>query len=536
VSHLLVAALLQVATVGEIRGAVTDSVTGQPVAGAVVLLFDAAGTEVGHNITSEIGLYRIPRPAAASRVRFIKLGFYPDDRRIPDTPGDVEVNATMRVIPRMLEAVSVRANQSCQRRADSDAAFAMWQQARSGLLATVVARDAMPARVAVLLYERHFDASGKITQQIVRIDTGSRSTSFTSAFAADTFIATGFYRRDSDDADVFYGPDASVLLSEAFQTRYCFSLADSERDRRGQIGLRFQRAANRDAQHRVDIDGTLWIDTVARVLRDIEYSYTGYDDVQRRYRPGGHVEFRAMANGMVMLDRFVIRKFDQASRRRFGATRSRSVMYFGVHSGGELAAVQWPDGTYWRREDLGTFRATVLDATKRPVPGVLVLIDSTDYGGVTDSTGRVEIRFLLPGPYRAFVYDSTLATIELRPDKPLEFEAERGKVVERRHQISTHADLATRICGRREHPTTSNIVGGRVVSSTGAPEKGAKWSIGLIDGAANDDGFFWACPGRVIGDTVDVRVSAKRSGSPDAVISVRVPMTQRLNAIRVVVP
>jgi hypothetical protein len=70
---------------------------------------------------------------------------------------------------------------------------------------------------------------------------------------------------------MYHAPDADVLLDENFPRGYCFALAPRERDRATQVGLAF--APMQRNRRITSVDGTLWIDTAARRLVDLEYRY-----------------------------------------------------------------------------------------------------------------------------------------------------------------------------------------------------------------------------------------------------------------------
>jgi hypothetical protein len=61
----------------EVRGTVTDSATGTPIAGAVLMLLDSAGAALGRNITNERGLYRLAARPEATHVNVVRIGFRP---------------------------------------------------------------------------------------------------------------------------------------------------------------------------------------------------------------------------------------------------------------------------------------------------------------------------------------------------------------------------------------------------------------------------------------------------------------------------
>ena len=172
----------------------------------------------------------------------------------------------------LLEPVRVIGGANCSRRDDSEAAAALLQQARAGLLTTIVAREANPATLITALYERHLDGSGnRVLSQSVRRDSVSQSTvSFHASRTGTDFVRDGF-RTDESVGAVYNGTDAEVLLDDGFAAGYCFQIAKPDRARPDQIGLGFAAADRK--RGRIDIDGVLWIDTVARALRDIEYRY-----------------------------------------------------------------------------------------------------------------------------------------------------------------------------------------------------------------------------------------------------------------------
>jgi hypothetical protein len=301
---LVLAVLPLAAQNAEVRGVVRDSASGQPVAGAVVMALDAVGQTLARTITSERGLYRLNRPPATMLVRAVRLGFRPTTERLPLVRTELlTLDLTLTTLPRALQAVEVTAAQGCPTRTDRAEAFALLDQARAGLLATVVARERNPARLLVVRYERHLDLDGiEIERQVVRLDsTANARTSFNAVQSAVDFVDRGF-RSGVPGRYTFYGPDADVLLDERFQRGYCFSLATADTTRRTQVGLRFTPANRRDG--RIDIDGTLWIDTTARSLASIEFRYLGVEALAEAFNAGGRVGFKILTNGVPFIDQW----------------------------------------------------------------------------------------------------------------------------------------------------------------------------------------------------------------------------------------
>src|SRR6185503_17828720 len=94
-------------------------------------------------------------------------------------------------------------------------------------------------------------------------------------------------------ADILYGPDAETLLDNAFSDGYCFELRKRDSKRPNSVGLGFVPA--KTEKGRIDIDGTVWIDTVARRLQQIQFDYIGFDRVLQGLRLGGDIQFREVA-------------------------------------------------------------------------------------------------------------------------------------------------------------------------------------------------------------------------------------------------
>ena len=231
----------------EIRGVVRDSATGQPVAGAVVMALDAIGNTLARTITGERGQYRLSRPSNTLLVRALRLGFRQTTERLPLVNAVVmTVDITLATLPRTLQAVEVNAARGCPARADRQEAYALLDQARAGLLATVVARERQPPRLLVLRYERYLDLDGiEIEKQLVHLDsTVNARTSFNAVQSAIDFVDRGF-RDGVPGSYTFYGPDADVLLDERFQRGYCFTLADADSLHKSQVGLRFTGVGER---------------------------------------------------------------------------------------------------------------------------------------------------------------------------------------------------------------------------------------------------------------------------------------------------
>lgn len=531
VSCLMLAVAAASAAAQQLRGTVRDSASRLPIPGAVITTLDSLGRVGRRSITDERGAYFITAPSAARRLRLVRLGFRPVEAELPTSRGDVTtLDVVMTRIPYQLQQVRVTAGASCPRRSDRRAALALLEQARAGLLATVVARSDKPARMKRLMIERRMDGtSDRIARHSVRIDSvASAEAAFGATRTATDFIRQGF-AADSADDRIFYAPDADVLLDDGFSAGYCFHIMDRERRRPNQVGLGFKAADRR--RGRIDVDGALWIDTVARALVDIEFRYVGLDAREARFEPGGHVGFREMTNGVVLIDRWFLRLVGLEPATVHGGrhpalvgragerTPAGPVRFVLADVGGELASATWDDGFVWKAP-LGTLALSVTTDGGQPSVGTMVRLDDTDYEGTTDSTGYLEIHDLAPGPYASRIADSRLDNIGLTLATRLTFAATRDSVVRLRLVAKTAEQYVGERC-RAERPVSAKAyrdgpVGdawliGRVTAPDGTPVKGAIWAMRtmaagdlttLVAGAeTGSDGIFVSCRA-TLGSTV----------------------------------
>lgn len=551
-ASLLSAGLTVKLAAQELHGAVRDSTSRQPIAGAVLMLLDTSGVVLGRNITNERGEYRLVLSDRMHLVRVVRIGFRPKELPIPAlSGGSAELNVDMRALPTLLEPVRVSANAHCPRRSDEATTFALLEQARAGLLSIVVAREANPAALVRMTFERAMEgASDRIANQSVRIDSADRVTnSFNAAHTATDFIKRGFMA-DSEKRQIFYAPDADVLLDEGFADGYCFRIVDRDPGRPNQIGLGFSAADRR--RNRVDIEGTLWVDTVARALRDIEHRYVGLDRRIESLRPGGHIYFREMANGVVMIDRWSLRlvggeldtvntpAFTQGRRLTLPIAQVRA-SFHAAENGGEVARATWPDGSTWHAS-LGALRVQALMTDGKPAAGTEVHLIDTQYHAVADSSGMIEIPDLVPGPYSVTIRDPRLVPLGVEIATPLHFVAERDSTLRRPLVVPTAEDFVIGRCVARHRYTAGDsvLLFGRALLPDGASVKGLTISLDYQVGnvrkplpesfTTDSDGLFQFCGhGLQLGMTV--LIEATRDG--DHVATATVVLEDNLTVVRV---
>ncbi len=524
----------------DVRGVVRDSATGAPVPGVVVLALDALGATLSRAITNERGTYRVNRPDATMLIRAVRLGYRPTTERLPTLRApSMTLDLSIVTIPRALEAVGVTAARGCPVRTDRAEAYALLDQARAGLLAAVVARERQPAELKILRFERYLDLDGIETErQYVRIDSSRNAkTSFNAVQSAVDFVNRGF-RTGPVGQYTFLGPDADVLLDERFQRGYCFSVASSDTARRTQVGLRFTPADRRDG--RVDIDGTLWIDTAARALTDIQFTYLGVEALAESFGAGGRVSFRTLPNGSPLIDRWALRLVGAPDTLVTDAGTSTQ-MYAVREIGGELVRARWADGQSWTGP-LGSVHITAVDSKGAPAPRATINLLGTDYRTTTDAVGRATIELVLPGPYQVVIDDEKLRAVDLPVPTAKSLVVQRSSSALLRLTVPTAEEFISTRCSREASRPTDAWLLARVYGADGRPAAGAHWRVSELrdgrwrvvsdNGITGSDGIVALCRGIEKGATVEV--AAWRD--PKDAVKVRKVLEAQLSVARIALP
>ena len=378
----------------QLRGVVRDSATGEAVAGAVVSMLDQSGAALTRTITSTHGQYEVDWHDRAAWLRVVRIGFRPREIRLErGIVDDSTLDVVLVRLPTLLEAMHVTALGTCDRRRDNAQAQALLQQARAALLATIVAREANPAKVVRLAYERTVTRNLDAEAPSVRIDSATQGTaSYKSVRRGADLVSRGF-TTDSLGTGIYFSPNAEVLLDEGFAAGYCFRIAEASRARRNQVGLVFLPAAPKQVG-RVDVEGVLWIDTTARALRDLEYRFVGLGRESEALGVGGSLTYQEMPNGVVIVSHWSLRLLKDRVE-----SSSKLALSDG---GGFVASAAWADGTTWVAP-LGAAEVTALSDDGKKVAGATVRLRNTNYVAITDSRGVATFRHLIPGHYVAEV-------------------------------------------------------------------------------------------------------------------------------------
>lgn len=562
-ASVLVAAAIGELSAQTLTGLVSSAESSEPVSGAVISALTPNGSLLGSTVTNERGSFRLKTTEPAAMLRVMRIGYRPRVVQVPVGGEVVDINVTLVRLATLLDVIEVRASAKCVPRKDRDTALALFEQIRFGLVATVVARSAVPAQVTLLRFQRFMIGNtARIRSQDVSVDSvAATSEVFRAARSAHDFVSRGF-AKDSAGELLFYAPDIETLVNDEFRRGYCVQLAASDRSRPGQVGLAFS-AATRDST-RVDIVGEVWVDTSARAIRTIEYRYDGLKKTLSPFRPGGRLEFRTMPNGTTMLDRWSMRlvalRVDTIPRALLRPLLRTS---YEVHeTGAEIATVRWSNGTSWRSA-LGRLRLDVtVSKGERVDPSVFRLANSS-YTPSREPAGLIEFSDLLPGPYRVMVTDSTLASIDVVLDAHIPFEAVRDSVHTARLFLPSALDYARETCPAerqdrtltrydpyhdvneavRRQPDRSVALFLYVVSETGQPlanvkvseaivpqDREPEWHVKSMSGTTDRDGRYYSCWNYFLNERIQLWLKVDGQSPQLAVVR----PTQRVHAIKFV--
>lgn len=520
----------------ELRGTVRDSAGSAPVSGTVVLALDGIGNTLARTITNARGQYRLTMPNGALLLRAVRIGYRSATERIPLAPAaTMTIDLVITAVPSQLQTVEVAGARGCPVRGDRVQASSLLDQARAGLLATVVARERAPAQLVVLRYDRELDLNGIETEsQTVRVDSSANATtSFNAVRNAVDFVNGGF-RTGSVGQYTYFGPDADVLLDERFQRGYCFTIAARDTARPAQIGLHFAAADSRSG--RVDIEGTLWIDTTARALHSINYRYKGVEALAESFEAGGSVSFATLPSGVPFIDRWNMRLVGGADE-----SSGPVQMYSIRESGGELARAKWSDGESWMGPQ-GTVSLSAVNENGSIARNATLNLAGSDFRGKTDSLGRVTFQNVLPGPYTVAIDDEALAPIAMQLPVGKSFVVARNSTTIARVITPTAVKTFAQRCGAASPTTKSTWLIARVFGSDGKPlagihwrtsvEDGGRWKVVSDNGITGTDGLIVAC--RNIPRDARVEVAVWRD--PKDAVRVQRTASELFNVARVVLP
>lgn len=423
----------QIATV-EIR----DSVTNQPVVGAVVKLLRDT-TSVGQALTNGVGRAGIRAPAAGEyRLRVQRIGYAPFLSAVVRIGAAETTDLTIRVSAAIvsLGAIEIQSKTECGGNPDDRGlAGAVWSQVQTALTANVVTNKDRAPPMRVREFRRDLTKEGTLRNEVVTSDAIVRGQPYASP-DLNVLMSKGYAYLVKDEM-TFSAPDANVFVSDEFVTTHCFSAVPGPTD--SIVGLSFTPIPRR---RQSDVRGTLWVNRQTSELRSIEYFYTNLPVQLRDLGLGGVVNFSRLPGGEWVVSYWHIRMPMMAEPPHDYRTRTRTLPYLAsyVETGGRASVA----------EDRAVARAVVNggvydDATMTPVSGAVIRIVGAEDSVVTDSAGRFRIVTDRGGPQVLMATHSKLGFVEDASQRDLLISL--GDTLKVDFVLPKAALVATEFCG-----------------------------------------------------------------------------------------
>jgi hypothetical protein len=490
-------------------GTVVDGSTGEPIAGAFVVLLDSADSRVAYVLTDHTGRFILRAAAPGTyRLQAERIGL----RQVQSAP--MKLGAETMTYRFELHSMAIRLDQlevqadtrDCRvRPADGTRLQLAWDQVRTALETTEWANRTGYVRGEQVTHERLIDpVTGRVTEERVQERRTHQRAGFVAA-AAEELVTRGFVQRLDEGEEVswiFYGLDAGTLTSDAFLDRHCFQLQRPPRGQTGLIGLAFEPVRSHRAP---SVRGVLWVDEATAELRSLEYGYTWLPYTLPDELFGGDTHFRRLPGGAWIVERWAIRmprllrpppdfsRYRIPVRDVTRRLRDQAGLLI-KEEGGEVTAVFDAAGTRLPGPDRAAVAGIVFDSIAgRPLAGARVWLEGTDREVTTDARGRYSLEDLSDGVYGVRITHAVLNALGVE-SLAREVELVRGDVASGNIHVPSLATLLSRGCAAGAPATagagagddaraTVPVVGRVFDAMSGRPVRGAALSLSTAAGA-----------------------------------------------------
>jgi hypothetical protein len=401
-----------------VQGTVTQREPAIAVAGALVVLLDQAGAARARSLTDEDGRFLLQAPGPGRYdVRIERIGYATHTSE----PLTLTLGATqdLRVVvdaaPILLDEIRVEARQRCEIRGGQGPELAaVWDQARKALAIQDWTAEAGLLRFQVSHWERDLDPRARIVRTESRRVERYLSRNPIRTLPPDDLLSGGFVRPTEAGGHVYYGPDAALLLSDAFLDGYCFSLAEHP-DIPDHVGLAFQPVQPSRADVPPGIRGTLWLERTTARLQYLDFGYTWTPWPEARDVAGGRVYFEESPGGGWFVRRWWIRmpRVDLAPGIQWG----RGLRMAGVREeGAEVTGVEYMGRPMLTASPRATLAGRVHDSIAGgPLAGATVFLAGSDHWAVTDSLGRFALDTVPAGLQQVAFAHPSLEALQATP-------------------------------------------------------------------------------------------------------------------------
>ena len=515
---------------------VTDASTAQPLQGALVVLTDPAGAHAGSALTDPRGRFLFTDMAPGTyTARAELIGFSTEAQTVTvGARGIVLVELRLEIRAIELEGLSVEGKGRCRLRPEAGLRVAeVWDEVRKALEAARWTEEYGVYEYRTRRYSHDVEEeTGLVAHQESRQKRVYLAVPYESRPAED-LLENGFVqsRTDGGEGDLYFAPDASVLLSDIFLDSHCMRLRAGDGDEAGLVGLTFEPVRGRRIP---DIAGTLWIDPNSWQLSHLEYSYENVRRDVRTRGTGGEVVFQSLPNGTWIVPEWHIRMPLLAIGRDFQG-RQTVYQYGYREEGGTVLSIREPGGDVIFGASTGALEGVVLEElTSEPVAGAIVSLAGTEERVTTDAEGRFRFTEVVPGRYGVTFEHAAMSAYGQKPD-PVGVDLVKGDVASVILTLPSPFALEEATCREElgSRPDGSAILVGRVTErELEVGLEGARVTIEWDDlrlhvtgkgvvSTTGRDGRYVVC---VVPDNTLLRVTAKWGPFTTMVDTTRVPV------------
>lgn len=367
---------------------VKDRSNGAPVAYALVSIEDRTGARHTTELAGPDGVVLLRVRAGTYSLRVDRAGIV-TWRGAPfslDAHDTLRLTALVSSSSRSLGEVRIVGTTECAADPTSGDVGTVWQAARRELSSAERGAALNAPALRVQQFERERDRHDRVLDEHIEVLTVRKIAPYRTRRPA--MISDKGYLVLGHDVDLWFAPDAAVLLSEEFAADHCFRLV-SDREHPGEIGLAFVPLQSRRV---VDIAGTFWIDRESGALLRVTYLYQNVSELARLARAGGRIEFGTLADGRPTITAWEVRTPRIAVRHTPNARSATFVSrdtLLGVREEGARISDFVPEDmepTHRVGRVLGIVRDSA--SASGGLAGARVVVIGTTLGVRTDSAGR----------------------------------------------------------------------------------------------------------------------------------------------------
>lgn len=470
---LLLAALPVAGAAQTVLVRIVNSEGGVPLTGAIAYLVQADGSTLRNGLTDERGrALFVGLPAGEYRIRGEMIGMATAETAPFSVSEGTTITEELRLESSAIQLegieVEMEAGRCSVRPSEGLLVASVWDEARKALSAASLTDERGAYRYETMQYDRQLSRDGVILDEEQRRREGYMNTPFESRPAEDLAM-NGFVQRDGRDY-IYFAPDASVLLSDAFLDTHCFKVADAGGGNAdGLVGLGFEPTGEQKSVP--DIGGTMWIHPETAELQWLDFDYRYLEPEMTSAEVGGRVSFERLPDGTWIVPEWWIRMPVMASQTDFeGRPRPYILQYH--QTGGMVTEVREAGGrSLGQRAQTGGIEGVVRDSLGVPLRGVRIGVVGSNQEVYSNADGEFSITGLTDGRFQVRFVDAQLEQAGYIPE-PVTRDVIVGQMTEMEFHMPSIGDVLFEACRGVERDQGSVMLAGTVVDARGRPAPG----------------------------------------------------------------